>query len=203
VNDEPDDLRSIDVGGGVCVHVQVAGPEHSTVAAAAPVWTVAPGVVALGAGVALLALLRLGFTAHGILAAAVLAVLTVLSAIDLRRRLLPNRIVLPATAVVLAWQFAFFPSRSAEWVLAAVGAAAVLLLPSLASPGAIGMGDVKLGALLGASLGAGVAGALILGFLALVPVALFLVARHGAAARRATLPLGPFLAFGAAVVLLA
>jgi prepilin signal peptidase PulO-like enzyme (type II secretory pathway) len=36
-----------------------------------------------------------------------------------------------------------------------------------------------------------------------VPVALVLLARHGTAARRATLPLGPFLAFGAVVVLLA
>jgi leader peptidase (prepilin peptidase)/N-methyltransferase len=203
VRSGPDDVRSIDVGGGIVVHVPAAGPEHSPVAAAPPAWTVAPAAVALGAGVALLALLRLGFTAHGILAAAVLAVLMLLSAIDLRWRLLPNRIVLPATAVVLAWQFAFFPSRSAEWVLAAAGAAAVLLLPSLMSPGAIGMGDVKLGALLGASLGAGVIGALMLGFLAVVPAALVLLVRHGTQARRATLPLGPFLAFGAAVVLLA
>jgi leader peptidase (prepilin peptidase)/N-methyltransferase len=203
VSGEPDEVRSIDVGGGISVHVPAAAREASPAgAAAAPAWSVAPGAVVLGAGVAVLALLRLGFTAHGILAAAVLVVLTLLSAIDLRWRLLPNRIVLPATAAVLAWQFAFFPSRSAEWLLAAVGAAAALLLPSLVSPGAIGMGDVKLGALLGASLGAGVIGALMLGFLAVVPISLVLLVRHGTAARRATLPLGPFLSFGAAVVLL-
>jgi leader peptidase (prepilin peptidase) / N-methyltransferase len=199
-----DDVRSIDVGDGIVVHVPAPGADLApTVARSPPVWSVGPAPGALAGGVALLALLRLGFTAHGILAAAVLAVLTLLSAIDLRWRLLPNRIVLPTTAVVLAWQFAFFPSRSAEWVLAAAGGAAVLLLPSLMSPGAIGMGDVKLGALLGASLGAGVIAALMLGFLAVVPAAVVLLARHGAAARRATLPLGPFLAFGAAVVLLA
>ena len=64
------------------------------------------------------------------------------------------------------------------------------------------MGDVKLGALLGAALGQEVLSALMLGFLAVVPFALVLLVRRGAAARRSTLPLGPFLAFGAAVALL-
>ena len=132
-----------------------------------------------------------------------LAVLAVLSAIDLRWRLLPNKIVLPATAAVLAWQVAFFPGRAPEWILAALGAGALLLLPALLKPGGMGMGDVKLAALLGAALGAAVLTALTLGFLALVPVALVLLVTRGKAARQATLPLGPFLAFGAAVVLLA
>ena len=137
------------------------------------------------------------------LAAGVLAVLAVLSAIDIGWRVLPNRIVLPATAAVLAYQIAFFPDHSAEWLLAALGAAVLMLLPSLIQSGAIGMGDVKLAALLGATLGAAVLSALMLGFLALVPAALVVLVRKGAGGRRATLPLGPFLALGAAVVLLA
>jgi leader peptidase (prepilin peptidase)/N-methyltransferase len=62
------------------------------------------------------------------------------------------------------------------------------------------MGDVKLAVLLGVALGAGVTTALVLGFLAAAPAALVVLARRG---RRATLPYGPFLALGAAVVLLA
>jgi leader peptidase (prepilin peptidase)/N-methyltransferase len=219
---EPDDLRRVDLGDGICVHVPSArleqlepapppaptapsgeADERDTAPAASPAWTVKPVAFGLGAGLALIALLRLGVTPHGVLAAGVLAVLAVLSTIDLRWRVLPNRIVLPATAAVLAWQVAFFPDRSAEWVLAALGGAALLLLPSLMQRGTIGMGDVKLAALLGATLGAGVLSALMLGFLALVPVALVVLLRRGAAARRATLPLGPFLALGTAIVLLA
>jgi hypothetical protein len=150
---EPDDVRRVDIGD---IYVRVPGTEPTQPAPAPTVpgsWTLKPYSLVLGAAVALLALVRLGVTPHGVLAAGVLAVLAVPAAIDLRWRVLPNRIVLPATAAVLAWQVAFFPDRSAEWLLAAGGAAALLLLPSLVKPGAIGMGDVKLAALLGATLG--------------------------------------------------
>jgi leader peptidase (prepilin peptidase) / N-methyltransferase len=66
----------------------------------------------------------------------------------------------------------------------------------------MGMGDVKLGFLLGAALGRDVITALALGSLAALPVALYVFARRGRGAREATLPYGPFLALGAAVVLL-
>jgi prepilin signal peptidase PulO-like enzyme (type II secretory pathway) len=55
-------------------------------------------------------------------------VLVVLSVVDFERRILPNRILLPAIAVVLAAQVAIAPERALEWVLAAVGAALVLFL---------------------------------------------------------------------------
>jgi leader peptidase (prepilin peptidase) / N-methyltransferase len=200
---EHDDVRRVDIGGGIYVRVAAAEPPTQV---PEPVpgssWGVRPDSLVLGGGLALLALLRLGVTADGILAAAVLAVLAVLSVIDMRWRVLPNKIVLPVTGAVLVWQTAFSPDRAAEWIFAALGAAVLMLLPSLVQPGAIGMGDVKLAALLGATLGAGVLSALMLGFLALAPAALVVLIRRGAAGRRATLPLGPFLAFGAAVVLL-
>ena len=72
--------------------------EPAAAAAAAPAWAVKPYSLVLGAVLALLALVRLGVTPHGVLAAGVLAVLAVLSAIDIGWRVLPNRIVLPATA---------------------------------------------------------------------------------------------------------
>jgi leader peptidase (prepilin peptidase) / N-methyltransferase len=186
------ELLSIELGDGVTLHM-----------AAPPRWTVSPAAVAAGVLLAALAVLDLGFTPHGVMAAVLLIVLTVLAVIDLRTRLLPNMIVLPALGAVLLWQLAFFPDQAAEWLLAAVGAAAFLLLPSLIRSGAMGMGDVKLAALLGAGLGAAVVPALLLGSLAVVPVAAVLAVRDGRAARHATVPFGPFLAFGAAVILFA
>jgi leader peptidase (prepilin peptidase)/N-methyltransferase len=201
------DIRRIDVGEDISVWVPVTPAPESDPGTPpdrgepARTWRVRPAGLAIGGALALAAVLRIGLTPAGLLAAAVLGVLAVLAVIDLDVRLLPNRIVFPAIAGVLAWQLAFFPEDFAEVVLAAAGAAGFLLLPSLFRRGAMGMGDVKLAALLGAALGAPVAVALAVGSLAAWPVAVVLVAR-GASVRGATIPFGPFLAFGAAVVLL-
>jgi prepilin signal peptidase PulO-like enzyme (type II secretory pathway) len=184
-------VRRVDVGDGIYVAVPVAS---TSVPAAG---------LALGAGAALVAVLRLGATADGALAAGLLAVLAALAAIDLRARVLPNRIIGPAMLAVLAWQLAVAPERVPEFLLAGLGAGAFLLLPSLVRRGAVGMGDVKLAALLGLALGRDVVGALLIGSVAAVPVALALLVLGGAGARHEALPFGPFLALGAAVVLLA
>lgn len=149
-----------------------------------------------------LAFARFGTEPDGFVAAVLLSTLAIVAAVDLERRIIPNAIVLPATAVVLSAQVAFFPARAGEWALAAFGAALFLLLPAVLHPGAMGMGDVKLGFLLGAALGWDVIAALALGSLAALPVALYAFVRGGRSARTATLPYGPFLALGAAVVLL-
>jgi leader peptidase (prepilin peptidase)/N-methyltransferase len=140
-----------------------------------------------------------GPTAEGLLAAGFCAVLVVLSAIDARHRIVPNRIVLPAAAITLVVHTAIDPS--AEWLLGALGASGFLFLAALAYPKGLGMGDVKLALLLGAMLGASVSVALMLGFLAALVPAAVLVARHGSAARKMGVPLVPFLAFGSIVAL--
>jgi prepilin signal peptidase PulO-like enzyme (type II secretory pathway) len=104
---------------------------------------------------------------------------------------------------VLVWQLVFFADRVPECLIAAVGAGAFLLLPSLLQPGAVGMGDVKLAALLGLALGADVVGALLIGSISAAPVAGAILLVRGAEGRRAVLPFGPFLALGAGIVLLA
>lgn len=164
-----------------------------------------PGVVVAAAGAALGAsvLLRYGPTGRGALAASLAALLVVLSAIDLERRVLPNVIVLPAIAVALPAQLLLAPGRWLEWMLAAVGAALVILLPLLAGRAGIGMGDVKLAFLLGLVLGEGVMLAILVASFAVLPVALTLLARHGGAALRMGVPFGPFLALGAVVALVA
>ena len=129
------------------------------------------------------------------------AVLVVLSAIDIERRIIPNRIVLPAAGIVLVAQIALFPDRALEWALAAIIAALALLIAHLFNRSGMGMGDVKLALLLGAALGWGVLGALLLGFMCTFPVAIWMLIRGGTAARKTPIPLAPFLSLGALIVL--
>lgn len=145
--------------------------------------------------------LRFGLSGRALVAALFAATLVVLSAIDVERRILPDLIVLPATALVLALQLAFFPGQALEWVLAALGASLFLFLALLAYPRGMGMGDVKLALLLGAALGKLVTVGLMLGMLAALVAGVVLFARHGAAARKMAIPFGPFLAFGSLVAL--
>jgi leader peptidase (prepilin peptidase)/N-methyltransferase len=169
------------------------------------VWRLVPHpfLVALAsAALAAAAFARFGLSGQAAVAAFVLAVLAVLAAIDLEHRILPDAIVLPATAVVLAAQIALEPGRTLEWVLAALAAAGFFLVAHLVYPAGLGMGDVKLALLLGAALGRAAGIALVLGLLAASLYSLALIVRRGLAARKHAFPLGPFLALGAAVALL-
>ena len=145
--------------------------------------------------------LAYGLSAEAAVAAFFCATLIAVSAVDLERRIIPDKIALPATVVVLAAQTLLHPS--AEWVIASLGASAFLLAAVLAYPGGMGLGDVKLALLLGAMLGRSVTVALMVAMIAAMVPALFLLARHGQAARKMAIPFGPFLAFGSAVALFA
>jgi leader peptidase (prepilin peptidase) / N-methyltransferase len=138
---------------------------------------------------------------RAVVAAFAAAVLVVLSAIDIERGIIPNRIVLPAAGIVFLAQIALFPDRALEWGLAAILAALVFMLPQLLKRTWMGMGDVKLLLLLGATLGWGVVGAVLIAFLCVLPVALLVLIRGGMAARKTTIPFGPFLSLGGLVVL--
>jgi leader peptidase (prepilin peptidase)/N-methyltransferase len=134
--------------------------------------------------------------AHDVVAAFFVAVLVTLAVIDLRTRRVPNKIVLPAAAVVLAAQIAISPGRWFEWTLAALGAFALFFVAAQLNPAGLGMGDVKLALLLGAALGWTVVAALLIGFLAAAAAGLVMLVRYGWAGRKAALPLVPFLAVG-------
>jgi leader peptidase (prepilin peptidase) / N-methyltransferase len=160
-------------------------------------------VAVAGGWLALLCLLRVGLNGEGVIAAFTAFVLVELAAIDLRERILPNRIVLPATAALVVAHAVLTPDRALECLLAAAAAGAALFLPALIRPGSLGMGDVKLAMLLGAALGRPVVPALTLGLFAAGLFALGLVLVRGRAAMKTEMPLGPFLAFGGLVLLLA
>jgi leader peptidase (prepilin peptidase)/N-methyltransferase len=145
--------------------------------------------------------LAFGLTAKAAAAGIACSALVVVTATDLERRIVPNRVVLPAAAAVLALQTVSHPSP--EWAIGAAGAAGFLFLAALAYPGGMGMGDVKLALLIGALLGRTTPVGIMIGLiLALVP-SVVLLARHGARARRLAIPFAPFLAAGAVVALFA
>src|SRR5205807_1857209 len=125
--------------------------------------------------------------------------LVAVSAIDAEHRIIPNRIVLPAAVVVLAANSAL--TQSPQWAIGAFAAAGFLLAAALAYPAGMGMGDVKLALLMGAALGRTVSVALMIGMVAAMIPGLYLLARHGKAARKMGLPFGPFLALGSVVAL--
>lgn len=138
-----------------------------------------------------------GFGANTALAGFLACVLAAIAVVDLRTLRIPNRIVLPATAVVLLVRTVLLPASLPGYLLAAVLTATLLLIPSLFNAAWMGMGDVKLGLLLGATLGSAALGALFIAFFACFPVAVALLVRG----RNKSLPFGPFMAFGALVVL--
>lgn len=145
--------------------------------------------------------LAFGFTLEALAAGVLCLCLVVLTRTDLEHRLLPDRIVLPGGALVLALRTIDDPSL--EWALSALLAGLALFVTVLVYPRGLGLGDVKLALLLGAGLGVSVVVAFFVGFfLAFVPAGVLLV-RHGRAARKRAIPLGPFLAAGAVVALFA
>jgi leader peptidase (prepilin peptidase) / N-methyltransferase len=160
-----------------------------------------PAVELATAGLVAGCFVAFGLSGEAFVAAFFCVVLVVLSAIDLRHRIVPNRIVVPAALVVLLGQTALEPSP--EWALGALAASGFLFLAALAYPAGMGMGDVKLALLLGATLGRLVGVGLMLGMVPALLPSLVLVARHGSAARKMGIPFAPFLAFGGIVALFA
>jgi leader peptidase (prepilin peptidase)/N-methyltransferase len=143
--------------------------------------------------------LDFGLSGRLVVGAFFCAVLVAVTATDLTHRIIPNRIVLPAAAVILVAQTALEPSP--QWALGALGASGFLFLAVLAYPAGMGMGDVKLALVMGAALGKTVPVALMLGMLSALVPAVILLARHGSAARKMSIPFGPFLALGSVVAL--
>ena len=162
-----------------------------------------PELLAIGVAFALAAasFLHFGVGARGFISALFVVVLVLLSVIDIEQGLLPNRIVLPATGVILVLQLAFFPDQALEWIVATVGAGLFFLIAYLSYRAGLGLGDVKFAMLLGAGLGKGVVLGIFLGMFAAGIGGLVIIGRQGLDARKQTMPLGPFLALGAVISL--
>jgi leader peptidase (prepilin peptidase)/N-methyltransferase len=128
------------------------------------------------------------------------AALVAIARIDLEHRVIPDRILAPLAVVALALTAAVSPRELPARLIAAAAGGGVLLAAVLAYPKGMGMGDVKLVAVMGLVLGTAVAPALFIAALAGSVVGIAIVARRGlAAGRKTAIPFGPFLAFGGLV----
>jgi leader peptidase (prepilin peptidase)/N-methyltransferase len=122
---------------------------------------------------------------------------------DLDRRIIPNRVLLFGAVLAVAIAGIGDPSSLPERGIAAVAAGGLLFVAALAYPKGMGLGDVKLAAVMGLFLGRNVAPAILVALLVGSLVGLGMIARQGAAARKRAIPFGPFLAIGGVVGLLA
>ena len=149
-----------------------------------------------------LAFLRFGPTPDFAAAAALLAALIAITAIDLAHQIIPDVITLPG---ILVGGLASLTSTRVDWIDSLIGigvGGGLFLIIILASRGGMGGGDMKLGAMLGAFLGWKIGLlAILLGVLAGGAVALCLLFA-GRKGRKEAIPFGPFLALGGAVTML-
>jgi prepilin signal peptidase PulO-like enzyme (type II secretory pathway) len=180
-------------------------PEKPAAAERPPLWELLPAgglrVALAGAMVAAVvaSFAKFGFTGHALLGAVLVPTLVLLGAIDARHRLLPNMIILAATLAVGLILAATASGSFLGHLAVGAGAAAFFFICGTVFPGSIGMGDAKLIFLMGLALGARTFGAAVIAFAALLVVALYVVFKRGPAARKETIPFGPFLALGGIV----
>ena len=139
-----------------------------------------------------------------VLGLALVGVLVPVSLIDFERRLIPNAITAPAAVAAIAIGLILQPGGVPEQLIAGAAAGGFLLLFALAYPRGMGMGDVKLAAVLGLFLGREVAVAVGVSVITATIVGLAVMARVGVEqGRKTAVPFGPFLALGGVVALFA
>jgi leader peptidase (prepilin peptidase) / N-methyltransferase len=133
-------------------------------------------------------------------ALALILALIALAGTDLEHRLLPNAIVGPAALVGFTLSVLDSPERWWIYLVSALAVAGGLFALAIAYPGGMGMGDVKMGGMLGAFLGPYAALAVFLGALCGAVTGGLLMAT-GKMERRHALPFGVFMALGGIVTL--
>jgi leader peptidase (prepilin peptidase)/N-methyltransferase len=135
-------------------------------------------------------------------ALALISALISLAVIDLEHRLLPNAIVGPAALAGLLLSILADPAGWWTYPLSAIAVDGALLGLALIYPSGMGMGDVKMGGMLGAFLGPYAALAVFLGALIGAVTGSLLMAT-GKIQRRSALPFGLFMAAGGIISLFA
>lgn len=157
------------------------------------------------AGLVVLAAIRYPNPWQAVLVAGLLALMPGIALIDLRHQIIPNRLTFPAllvfpVVIVLAWLI----DDAVDPVKAALGLASFgggILVIALVSPKGMGLGDVKLAALIGlvlGSLGLRFVGATVGVTIVLGGLGGFVALAMGRG-RKSKIPYGPYLAAGAVI----
>jgi prepilin signal peptidase PulO-like enzyme (type II secretory pathway) len=151
----------------------------------------------VGAALVAASFAAFGASGRALVGAIMCPVLVLLAVIDARHRLLPNAIVFPTTLALGLALAATNPGGFLEHLEAALALGGFLLVFALIARSGLGMGDVKVGFLLGLALGSRTLSAMMIAFFGLFLAALWILVRNGISARKQAIPFGPFLAVGA------
>jgi prepilin signal peptidase PulO-like enzyme (type II secretory pathway) len=164
-----------------------------------PTGGVAVLVAALSFAAVVASFAHFGFTGHALVGAVFCPTLVLLAAIDVKHRVLPNMIILPASLAVGLIVAASAPGDFLAHLAAGAVLGGFFFAFAAFFPGSLGMGDAKLGFLLGLALGSKTLGATLIAFAGLLVGALYVLATRGVSARKDAMPFGPFLALGGIV----
>lgn len=143
--------------------------------------------------------IEFGLHGRAIVGAVLCPALVLLAAIDAKHKVLPNAIILPAALAIGLIVAASAPGSFLSHLAYGAGLGGFFFLFGLIFSGSLGMGDAKLGFLLGLALGSKTIGAALLAFAGLLVAALYVLATRGISARKDAIPFGPFLALGGIV----
>jgi len=136
-------------------------------------------------------------------AAVLAATLAVVTVTDLRRRIIPNRILLAAAVAGAGLALLRGPDSLLVALACSVLVSGPMLAAALVRPEGMGMGDVKLAALIGLFLGWQAWPALLIGLALGAVMGVLVSLGTGRPLSRTALPLAPFMAAGSLPVLLA
>jgi leader peptidase (prepilin peptidase)/N-methyltransferase len=160
-----------------------------------PAWAVFVAALLVAATV-----IHLGFSADALAWAVVQVVLVGVTVYDFANRRIKNAVTVPVAVVAVLLRVAFERSSLAEVVVAGVVTFVAFFALALVLRGGLGMGDVKLGAMLGFLLGFSVLPALFVGAIAGGVGAAVVLSRS--TGKRATMAYGPYLALGGSLAII-
>jgi leader peptidase (prepilin peptidase) / N-methyltransferase len=159
-----------------------------------------PIVEAVTAALLVAVVLDKGADSDAWLGIAFVILLVPVTLIDLDHRIIPNTLMLIGTVVSIVLILLTDPSALTEHLIAAAAAGGFLLIAAVAYPAGMGMGDVKLAAVMGLFLGRAVAPAMFVALITGSVVGAAIIAKKGAKeGRKTAIPFGPYLAFGGLV----
>jgi prepilin signal peptidase PulO-like enzyme (type II secretory pathway) len=165
-----------------------------------PTETARLAVIATSGALVVGSFARFGFSGWALLGAVLCPTLVLLAAIDARHHLLPNEIILAGSLAVGLIVAASTPGSLLSHLAAgAAFFAFFVVFGVIFGAGSMGLGDAKLGFLLGLALGPKTFGAAVIAFTAGLVAALYVLATRGVSARKDTISYGPFLALGGIV----
>jgi len=162
-----------------------------------PRYPLVEGATALLCG---LVVLVKGVNAEALLGVILVMLLVPVTLIDLDHRIIPNRLMIIGAVLAPPLVLLVDPDLLVEHLIAGAAAGSFFLLAVLAYPRGMGVGDIKLAAVLGLFLGRAVGPAIFIALISGTVVGALIMARKGVAeGRKTAVPFGPFLAFGGVV----